>query len=376
VTNCNFHHSKQETNMQNLRAVVVAVFLSLLFISTFAARPPQRCVRKCIHEAFSDSIADFVECRDKCLKRGGFDDSALYRKNLDKIIQALDQNQQPAERTEVPEDKETQTNEEVSSDSTSGFATGTTVCASAGLNARWSPCGDVASVTTANTQGTVVGVVQQSCLGGNYQWVNIEVSGGGRVWIANVGGSAVFTCGASAQEYVTVARLTAIMPALGNAKANDYISNLNDAMRWADISSCYRITAFLAQLAHESIQLTKFEEIASGEAYEGRADLGNTQKGDGKRYKGRGPIQLTGRGNYRWAGKDLGVDLEGNPTLAATKEYGFKIAAWYWTTRSLNKWADGSQSGFDQITRRINGGLNGKADRDKYYWRARKLFGC
>merc|ERR1712232_130523 len=109
--------------------------------------------------------------------------------------------------------------------------------------------------------------------------------------------------------------------------------------------------------AHESADLKYMEEIASGAAC------------DGRRYKGRGPIQLTGRANYRTAGRDLGVDLEGNPTLAATPEWGFKVAAWFWKTRSLNQYADeGTQSGFDQVTRRINGGYNGKADRDSK-WR-------
>jgi len=176
---------------------------------------------------------------------------------------------------------------------------------------------------------------------------------------------------------VSVAQLQRIMPGLASSKANAYISHINAAMSWGQITTCARKSAFLAQLAHESGQLRYMEEIASGAAYEGRRDLGNIYPGDGKRYKGRGPIQLTGRANYRAAGKALGVDLEGNPTLAATPKWGFKIAAYYWKSRSLNQYADqNSQAGFDQITRRINGGYNGKADRDQFWRRAKSVLGC
>ena len=72
-------------------------------------------------------------------------------------------------------------------------------------------------------------------------------------------------------------------------------------------------------------RLRYFEEIASGAAYEGRTDLGNTQPGDGKRYKGRGPIQLTGRSNYRSAGIALGLPLEESPELVTFPSAGFKV---------------------------------------------------
>ena len=130
------------------------------------------------------------------------------------------------------------------------------------------------------------------------------------------------------------------------------------------------VVSGIAQLAHESAGFKYSEEIASGAAYEGRRDLGNTQPGDGTRFKGRGYIQLTGRANYDAAGKSLGLDLVNKPELAAKPENAARIAAWYWSSRGLNKHADGSQAGFDQITRRINGGFNGKADRDQYFHRA------
>ncbi|MCY1077094.1 glycoside hydrolase family 19 protein [Archangium lansingense] len=91
-------------------------------------------------------------------------------------------------------------------------------------------------------------------------------------------------------------------------------------------------------------------------------------------YKGRGPIQLTGRNNYRAAGQALGIDLEGNPTRAADVDVGFRTAAWFWNSRSLNPLAD--QGNFREITRRINGGFNGLAAREAYYARAKQVLGA
>lgn len=167
------------------------------------------------------------------------------------------------------------------------------------------------------------------------------------------------------QGGVSLADLRRIMPSLPESKARSYLPHLNRAMAEAKINTPKRQAAFLAQLAHESAQLRYFEEIASGAAYEGRRDLGNTQPGDGRRFKGRGPIQLTGRSNYRSAGRALGINLEGNPTRAADPDVGFRVAAWYWSTRNLNTYADAGN--FSAITYRINGGYNGASDRLAYY---------
>ncbi|MFT3711918.1 MAG: LysM peptidoglycan-binding domain-containing protein [Archangium sp.] len=173
---------------------------------------------------------------------------------------------------------------------------------------------------------------------------------------------------------ISAAQLRAIMPNLSAADANRYLPYLNAAMAEGGINTPLRQAAFLAQLAHESGQLRYFEEIASGAAYEGRRDLGNTQPGDGVRYKGRGPIQLTGRSNYTAASRALGVDLVNHPELAATPEVGFRIAQWFWNSRNLNSYADARN--FDAITLRVNGGYNGKASRDAYYARAKQVLGA
>ena len=136
---------------------------------------------------------------------------------------------------------------------------------------------------------------------------------------------------------VSLQQLQAIMPNLSHGPgASSTLPYLNTAMAEAQINTPKRQAAFLAQLAHESGELRYMEEIASGAAYEGRTDLGNTQPGDGVRFKGRGPIQLTGRNNYRAAGKALGIDLENNPKRAADPDVGFRTAAWFWNSRNLN----------------------------------------
>jgi putative chitinase len=171
------------------------------------------------------------------------------------------------------------------------------------------------------------------------------------------------------QVDLTLAELRAIMPHLSEAKAREYLHHLNEAMREARIlETVGRLAAFLAQLAFESGELRWMEEIASGDDYEGRARLGNTQPGDGRRYKGRGPIQLTGRANYRAAGEALDLDLEGNPTQVALPSVGFRVAGWYWTSRDINDLADAGD--FVGVTRAINGGTNGLDGRQVYHRRA------
>lgn len=132
-----------------------------------------------------------------------------------------------------------------------------------------------------------------------------------------------------------------------------------------------RLAHFMAQLSHESGGFRYMEEIASGAAYEGRADLGNTQAGDGKRFKGRGPIQLTGRANYRTFGRKVGIDIEAHPEVVALPSFGLLVACMFWDAKGLNALADADD--VEAVTRRVNGGLNGLAERKTYLIKAKGL---
>ena len=146
-----------------------------------------------------------------------------------------------------------------------------------------------------------------------------------------------------------------------------FVEPLNACMARYAIDTPLRQAHFLAQIGHESGQLRYTEEIASGQAYEGRRDLGNTQPGDGRRFKGRGLIQLTGRANYSAyqaaiADAYPGIDLLATPEILSTDTLlAADVAGWFWSRAGLNTWAD--RDDVRHITRRINGGYNGLADR-------------
>lgn len=161
------------------------------------------------------------------------------------------------------------------------------------------------------------------------------------------------------------------------ARYEELCPTFNEAMILADCTTDRRATMWCAQLGHESGGLLYMQEIADGSAYEWRQDLGNNQPGDGRRFKGRGPIQVTGRGNYmrlsRWA-HDRGyvptptffVDA---PDELANPRYGFLGAVWYWTVeRNMNKFAD--QDDLRGATIAVNGGLTHIEDRRAYWHRA------
>lgn len=176
-------------------------------------------------------------------------------------------------------------------------------------------------------------------------------------------------------------QLQQIMPKLPASMRMIYLAFLNRVMQIYRIDQPLRASAFLAQLAHESGELRFMEEIWGPTAqqlkYEPPSDLakklGNTQPGDGFRYRGRGPIQITGRFNYRKYGNLLGVDIESIPDLATTPQIAFSIAGVYWQSNGLNELADVQD--FITITKRINGGLNGLESRMKYYERAKIVLG-
>jgi predicted chitinase len=172
---------------------------------------------------------------------------------------------------------------------------------------------------------------------------------------------------------VTSDELAQVMPRCPVLRLHLLAPFLTAACDEFEVNTPKRKAAFVAQLAHESAQFRHFEELADGSEYEGRQDLGNILPGDGKRFKGRGPIQLTGRSNYLAASKALGLDLVNNPKRASDADVGFRVAGWFWVSRKLNELADTGD--FDRITRRINGGLNGKAQRDAFYAKALGVFG-
>jgi putative chitinase len=133
---------------------------------------------------------------------------------------------------------------------------------------------------------------------------------------------------------------------------------------WA-IDSEARQAAFIAQIGHESGRLVYVRELwgptPAQARYEGREDLGNTQPGDGKRFMGRGLIQITGRANYVRAGQALDLPLTDQPELLEQPSNAALSAAWFWNVHGLNELADAGD--FQTITRRINGGMNGYQDR-------------
>jgi predicted chitinase len=183
---------------------------------------------------------------------------------------------------------------------------------------------------------------------------------------------------------LTSQQLQSIMPRLSAAKNSELLPFLTAAMTEFAIEAPARAAAFLAQLAHESGQFRFMEEIWGPTDAQRRYEpvtnlsqnLGNTQAGDGKRFKGRGPIQLTGRANYKRFGDLLNVDLVADPPRAATPEVAFRVAGLYWSKRGLNELADtATDQSFTEITRRINGGTNGLADRQAFYAVARQVLG-
>ncbi len=143
---------------------------------------------------------------------------------------------------------------------------------------------------------------------------------------------------------------------------------MSAAMKKYDITKTdFREAFFLGQMAHESMGFKYMYELGSKgyfRKYEWRKSLGNTQKGDGYRYRGRGIIQLTGRYNYTDMTRKLGIDLVGNPDLAMGPRVASLVATQYWDDRNLNKYADAGN--FKPITRLINGGYNGYRDRVRW----------
>ncbi len=165
--------------------------------------------------------------------------------------------------------------------------------------------------------------------------------------------------------------------AAGDEQIAALAAGLQQTMAARQIDTLLRRAHFLAQVGCESGELRFTQEIASGQAYEGRRDLGNTQAGDGVRFKGRGLIQLTGRANYAEYGRAIGREAEilAQPELVASdKALCTDVAGWYWAKRELNALAD--RDDLTAITRRVNGGLNGLEERRRLLLRAKALLGA
>jgi len=148
-----------------------------------------------------------------------------------------------------------------------------------------------------------------------------------------------------------------------------------------EINTPLRLCHFMAQVAVESAHFTVTREFASGEVYEGRRNLGNTEPGDGPRYRGRGLIQTTGRANYRQATKDLQQflgagahvpDFEENPTELENFPWALLAGITYWRGRNINDPAD--RDDVLTVTRLINGGTNGRAERTEYLAKAKVIW--
>lgn len=147
-----------------------------------------------------------------------------------------------------------------------------------------------------------------------------------------------------------------------------YLEPINQTLQRFDLNTPERQRMFLAQIGHESGQLRYTEELSSGKAYEKRVDLGNTEIGDGVKYKGRGLIQITGKSNYALCSLALDLPLLENPELLKQLPYCVVSAGWFWNNDNLNSYCD--KGDFYGLTRRINGGLNGIEDRVLLYKRA------
>lgn len=174
------------------------------------------------------------------------------------------------------------------------------------------------------------------------------------------------------------APILAAATGLSEARAAEILPAVSDGLKASQCTNVNRIAMWLAQVGHESAGFNATEEYASGAAYEGRADLGNTQPGDGVRFKGRSWIQITGRNNYaafsRWcSGKGLVLsptEFVDNPNRLAELRWAGIGAAWYWTVARPDINALSDRQDLETVTRRINGGTNGLADRRDRYNRA------
>ncbi|MFS0561108.1 LysM peptidoglycan-binding domain-containing protein, partial [Terribacillus sp. 179-K 1B1 HS] len=152
------------------------------------------------------------------------------------------------------------------------------------------------------------------------------------------------------------------------------LDDLNSCLERYNITTKSRLSHFISQCSHESGAGRWKTELADGTAYEGRTDLGNTQPGDGPKFKGAGYIQLTGRYNYTRFGNAIGdpqVVAQGVNYVAAN--YPWTSAGFWWHSNNMNALCDTNPS-VEAVTRRVNGGYRGLEDRRMYYNRCINVF--
>ncbi len=160
---------------------------------------------------------------------------------------------------------------------------------------------------------------------------------------------------------IDVERLVAVLPRNRRNSARQHFPIIIAEARRQGVSSRPQLAYMLATANHESGSGLRMEEIASGRAYEGRRGLGNTQRGDGMRFKGRGYVQITGRRNYTDWSRRLGVDLVNNPELAEQPDIAAQILVGgmrqgTFTGRRLDRYINGNRMDFDGARRTIGGG--------------------
>jgi len=186
---------------------------------------------------------------------------------------------------------------------------------------------------------------------------------------------------------ITDAQIAAIAsPVRPKLGAHQVAAALTVAFNEWEIDTPRRAAAAIAQLAHESDCFCTTREYADGSAYEGRKDLGNTEPGDGRRFRGRGLIQITGRSNYAAAGQAFGLDLVAHPEQLEDLANAAIVSAWWWKEHGLNELADLGEGmaayrgrampAFEAITRIINGGTTHLDQRQALWLRARRVMGA
>ena len=155
----------------------------------------------------------------------------------------------------------------------------------------------------------------------------------------------------------------------GESLIKDFeVDEMNAGLALFQINTTARIRHFLAQISHESGGGRYKEELASGTAYEGRKDLGNTQPGDGPKFKGAGYIQMTGRSNYQAFANYIKDPKVMDGVKYVGEKYPMTSAGFWWHNNAMNALCDKNPT-VEQVTLRVNGGYNGLDERKRYYQR-------